>query len=78
MCKVMKWDKLKAIVAAEMLKGPFPKCGIKYTGKYGIGLVLVKYNVPGKELIMEKARAANPNGSIAFIIPKKIAAVYGI
>ena len=78
MCKVMKWDKLKSTIASEMLKGKFPKCGVKYTGKYGVGLLLVKYDVPGKQSIMEKARASSPNGAIAFIIPRKIAIAAGI
>ena len=78
MCKFMKWDKLKSTYAAEMLRGSFPKCGIKYTGKYGKVLVLVKYDVTDKNLVIEKAKAASDDGSIAFIIPPKIAKAAGI
>ena len=78
MCKVMKWDKLKSIVAAEMLKGSFPKCGVKYTGKYGKGLLLIRYDVADTEMVRQKARAASDKGSIGFIIPRNIAAVFGI
>lgn len=78
MCKVMKWDKLKSTYAAEMLKGAFPKCGVKYTGKYGKGLLLIKYDVADTEMVRQKAKAASDKGSIGFIIPRKIAAVYGI
>lgn len=76
--KLEKWSNLKATFAAEMLRGEFPKCGIKYTGKHSEGLVLVKYDVNDKELIRQKAKAANEDSSYVFIIPKRIAEVYNI
>ena len=75
--KIHKWNLLKSTCAAEVLKGPFPKCGVKYTKRYGRGLVLIKYNVSDKKLVMEKARAAGDN-SLGFIIPPTVANVYGI
>ena len=78
MCQVIvrKWSDLKSTYAAEMLKGEFPKCGVKYTGKHGQGLVLVKYNVT-IEVARQKAVAAHNCISHVFVIPKRVAAVYG-
>lgn len=80
MCKieVRKFKELRSTYFSEMTKGNFPKCGIKYTGKYSHGLVLVKYNVPGIEAIKEKARAANDTISHVFVIPKAAAMAVGI
>ena len=78
MCKIMNWDNNKSLVAADMLKVTFPACGIKYTGKYGVGLLLIRYDVADKNLIRQKAKASSDQGAIGFVIPKKIAAVYNI
>ena len=75
--KILKWNRLKSTVVPKLLKGPFPKCGVKYTSQFGRGLVLIKYDVCDKEMVMEKARAAGDD-SLAFIIPKQVANVYGI
>ena len=79
MCKIIvrKWNNLKSTYAAEMLKGSFPKCGVKFTGKHGQGLVLVRYDVP-IDIVKQKARAANQVISNVFVIPRKVADVYGI
>ena len=60
MCKVKvrKWNNLKSTYAAEMLKGDFPKCGVKFTGKHSEGLVLAKYDAP-IQLVISKAKAAH-------------------
>jgi len=78
MILVRKWDNLKSTVANEMMAGKFPDCGVKYTGKYGPGLVLVKYDVSDKNMIMQKARAANSEISHVFIIPRSIEKAAGI
>ncbi len=80
MCKikVRKFKNLRSTCFSEMTKGKFPKCGIKYTRKYGHGLVLVKYDVPGVDLIKEKARAASDTVSHVFVIPKAAAMAVGI
>jgi len=79
MCKIIvrKWNNLKSTYAAEMLKGRFPKCGVKFTGKHGQGLVLVRYDVP-IDVVKAKAKAANQVISNVFVIPRKVARVYGI
>ena len=79
MCKIIvrKWNNLKSTYAADMLKGSFPKCGVKFTGKHGQGLVLVRYDVP-IDIVKQKARAANQVISNVFVIPRKVADVYGI
>ncbi len=79
MCKIIvrKWNNLKSTYAAEMLKGSFPKCGVKFTGKHGQGLVLVRYDVP-INVVKAKAKAANQVISNVFVIPKKVADVYGL
>ncbi len=80
MCKIMigEWKELSATHAAEMLKGPFPKCGIKFTSKYGAGLVLVRDGIP-RNLLVEKAKAAGAKNNITYVfkVPQSIAAVYG-
>lgn len=79
MCKVLvrDWSNLKSTHAAEMLKGNFPKCGVKFTGKHGQGLVLARYDAP-IQTVREKAKAAHSKVSHVFIIPKTIANVYGM
>lgn len=80
MCKIMigEWSRLKSTVAADMLKGAFPKCGVKYTKKYGHGLVLVMDGVP-LDIVRDKAKAAGMDSymSVVFKVPNRIAAVYG-
>ena len=80
MCKIMigEWKELSATHAAEMLKGPFPKCGVKFTSKYGAGLVLVRDGV-SRELIREKAKAAGVKSDISYVftVPPRISAIYG-
>ncbi len=80
MCKIMvgEWNELSSTHAAEMLKGPFPKCGVKYTSKYGAGLVLVRDGI-SRALLVEKAKAAGANADISFVfkVPARISAVYG-
>jgi len=82
MCKILvrKWSNLKSTVAAEMLKGKFPECGIKYTTKHGEGLVLVKHDVPGVDLIKQKAKAAAlySDTSHVFVIPPEFAKAAGL
>ena len=79
MCKIIvrQWNNLRSTYAADMLKGRFPKCGVKFTGKYGQGLVLVRYDVP-IDVVKLKAKAANQVISNVFVIPRKVARVYGI
>ncbi len=60
-----------------MLKGDFPKCGVKYTGKHGQGLVWARYDVP-IDIVRQKAKAASASISNVFVIPKPIAKVYGL
>ena len=74
----MNWNDLKETIATEMMTGKFPTCGIKYTGKYGPGVVLVKYDVSDKNMIMQKAKAANSEISYVFIIPRSIEKAAGI
>ena len=80
MCKIMigEWKELSSTHAAEMLKGPFPRCGVKYTSKYGAGLVLVRDGI-SRALLTEKAKAAGmkEDRSYVFKVPPRIAAVYG-
>lgn len=80
MCKIMigEWKELKSTHAAEMLKGPFPKCGVKYTSKHGAGLVLVRDGI-SRELLIEKAKAAGARQDISFVfkVPARISAIYG-
>ncbi len=76
--KVSKWNNLVSTYVPGMLRGKFPDCGVKYTGKHGAGLVLVKYDVTDKNLIIQKAKAASESISYVFVIPKAIAKVYGI
>lgn len=80
MCKVIisKFKDLKGSYAADMLKGSFPKCGIKYTGKYGHGLVLVRYDVTDFDSVKEKAKAASDSVSHVFVIPKQIEMAVGL
>jgi hypothetical protein len=75
--KILKWKELKSTVVPKLLKAPFPKCGVKYTSQFGRGLVLIKYDVCNKKMVMEKGKAAGDN-SLAFIIPKVVANVYNI
>ena len=79
MCKVLvrNWNNLKSTHAAEMLKGDFPKCGVKFTGKHSQGLVLARYDVP-IQTVREKAKAAHSDITNVFIIPKPVAEVYGM
>lgn len=80
MCKIMigDWKELSSTHAAEMLKGPFPKCGIKFTSKYGAGLVLVRDGVK-RALIKEKAKAAGAKYGVSYVfkVPPRISAIYG-
>jgi len=73
MCKILvrKWDNLKSSLVAEAITGDFPKCGVKYTGKYGQGLVIARFNAP-ISLIKEKARAANQEITHVFVMPRSI------
>ena len=79
MCRkiLRKWNTLRSTYAADMLKGEFPKCGVKYTGKYGQGLVLALYHVPA-DVVISKAAASSSKISNIFIIPKSVARVYGL
>lgn len=74
MCKVLMtpFKQLKSSYAAEMLKGKFPTCGIKYTGKHGAGLVLVKHDVTDISSVIAKAKAAGDSVAHVFVIPKQI------
>ena len=72
---VRKWKDLQSTLVPDLLKGDFPQCGVKYTGKYGQGLVLALYNVP-IDIIKSKAKAANSSISHVFVIPKSVARVY--
>ena len=80
MFKIMigEWKELKSTHAAEMLKGEFPKCGVKYTSKHGAGLVLVRDGIP-RNLLIEKAKAAGAKDNVAYVfkVPQKISAIYG-
>ena len=80
MCNVQvgKWSNLVSTHVPGMLRGKFPSCGIKFTGKYGAGLVLVKYDVTDLDLIIQKAKAASEKISYVFVIPKSIAKVYNL
>ena len=79
MCKIMicEWNELSSTHAHEMLKGDFPSCGIKYTSKFGAGLVVIKGAV-SRSLLNEKARAAGIKHNISYVFkaPKNIADVY--
>ena len=79
MCEVsfQDWDNLKSKFAGEMLSKNFPECGIKYTGKHGHGLVIALAHAPF-DSILKKAAAANSEKSYVFMVPDKIAAVYGL
>ena len=80
MCKILigEWSELSSTHAHEMLKGDFPQCGVKYTSKYGAGLVLVREGI-SRQLLKEKAKAAGAkqDRSYVFKVPQSIAAVYG-
>ena len=81
MCKMIRtdWADLKASMVHGLLKKDFPQCGIKYTAKYGRGLVLVKKSKGiTLEKIYEKALAANKYCSHIFFIPDPVAKVYGL
>ena len=80
MCKVIlgKFNELKSTYAVDMLRGSFPACGIKYTGKYGAGLVLVRYDVTDMEAVRAKAKAANELVSHVFVIPRIVGKVVGL
>ena len=82
MCKILfrKWNNLKSTYASEMMSGKFPDCGIRYTSKYGEGLVLVNHSVTDIDMVRQKAKAAGINTDTAhvFIIPKPIAIAAGI
>jgi len=82
MCKILfrKWKDLKSTYAAEMLKGKFPECGIKYTSKHGEGLVLANHNVTDIDMVRQKACAAAMDSDIShvFVIPKKVAKAVGL
>jgi hypothetical protein len=81
MCKVVvrKWGELKSTYAAEVLKGKFPACGVKYTSKHGHGLVLAKYSAP-IDIVKQKAKSAGLKADIShvFIIPSQIERAAGI
>jgi hypothetical protein len=79
MCRVIvrEWKSLSSTLASEMMKGKFPDCGVKFTGKHEHGLVLAMYNVT-PEVIMQKARAASDEISQVFVIPKSIANAAGL
>lgn len=79
MCDIefSSWDELKSTFAAEMLSGDFPKCGIKFTSKHGVGLVLAAAHAPFDQIV-KKAKAAHPDKSYVFMIPEKVARIYGI
>ena len=80
MCDVsfQNWDNLKSTFAAEMLSGEFPKCGIKYTGKHDNGGLVLALPTASMDMVIKKARAANPVKSYVFTIPDNIAKVYGL
>ena len=81
MCEIQigEWKELASTYAAEMLRGEFPKCGIKYTGKYGAGLVLILAGGTNLDLVREKARAAAGDSGVSYVftIPSVISAIYG-
>jgi hypothetical protein len=80
MCEVIRtdWSELEPkLVHSLLLK--FPECGIKYTGKYGAGLVLVKQASDiTMAKIIEKAQAANSEKSYFFMIPQQVAEAMNI
>lgn len=82
MCTVIikKWKRLKSPLAAEMLSGKFPKCGIKYTSKYeGSGLIIAKYHASIGDIIEKALVAGDKAGKVhIFIIPKEIEIAAGI
>ncbi len=82
MCKVeiKSWKRLKATIAAEMLSGKFPKCGIKYTSKHdGSGLVIAKYHASIGDIIEKASVAGDKAGRVhIFVIPKAIEIAAGI
>jgi hypothetical protein len=77
---ICKWRELRATIVPEVLeeykKKPWPKCGIKYTRRYGHGLVFVKSDVTDLDLIKDKARAASDKISYVFTIPKNVEKIY--
>jgi len=75
--QIHKWDTLKSTEVPKLLRGEFPKCGVKYTNRYSKPLVLIKYEVSSLDLVKEKIKAAG-DGCYAVIIPKAVANVYGI
>jgi hypothetical protein len=80
MCEVIrtKWSKLEPTLVHNLLTD-FPKCGIKYTGKYSAGLVLVKQASDiTMAKIVEKAQAANSEKSYFFMIPQQVAEAMNI
>lgn len=81
MCKIIvqKWKNLKSTHAAEMLKS-FPDCGVKYTGKFGQGLVLVRPDLTDIEFVKSKAKMAaiKSNISHVFIIPRPVVKAMGL
>lgn len=77
MLKIHKWNRLQAREVPKLLRGNFPKCGVKFTNKYGTGLVLIKYDVSNLALIKDKVNAAG-EGAMAFIIPLSVGKVYNI
>ena len=80
MCKVLMtpFNQLKGSYAADMLKGKFPECGIKYTGKHGVGLVLVRHDVTDFAAVVEKAKAAGDRVAHVFVIPKVFGKAVGL
>ena len=79
MCRVFvrEWSDLSSTLASEMMRGKFPDCGVKFTGKYEQGLVIAKYNVP-IDIIRQKAKAAHHEISQVFIIPRPIEIAAGL
>ena len=79
MCRVFvrEWSDLSSTLAYEMMRGKFPECGVKFTGKHGQGLVIAKYGTP-IDIILQKARAASTDISQVFVIPKGIAGAVGL
>ena len=74
---IHKWKLLSSTEVTKLLKGDFPKCGVKYTNQYSKPLVLIKYGVSDLGLIKDKIKAAG-KGSYNFIIPRQVANVCGI
>jgi len=82
MCKVIikKWNRLPPFIAAEMLKGVFPRCGIKYSAAHsGAGVVIAKYHASLGD-ILEKATVAGElyDRSFVYMIPKEVEIAAGI